>query len=65
MVAHEHMSVTSGSSIPHLIQALASEADRNPIARKLIVVSTFGMGRELLRRLSLERIGWVLSLIHI
>ena len=56
MVAHEHMSVTSGSSIPHLIHALASEADRNPIARKLIVVPTFGMGRELLRRLSLERI---------
>ena len=53
------MSVTSGSSMPHLIHALASEADRNAIARKLIVVPTFGMGRELLRRLSLERMGWV------
>ncbi|GIS81135.1 MAG: hypothetical protein CM1200mP14_27010 [Gammaproteobacteria bacterium] len=45
--------------MPHLIHALASEADRNAIARKLIVVPTFGMGRELLRRLSLERMGWV------
>ena len=45
--------------MPHLIHALASEADRNAIARKLIVVPTFGMGRELLRRLSLERMGCV------
>ena len=53
------MSVTSGSLIPHLVRALASEADRNPIARKLIVVPTFGLGRELLRRLSLEGTGWI------
>ena len=47
------------SAAPHLVEALARVAQRRPVARKLIVSPTFGGGRELLRRLSLDRAGWV------
>ena len=47
------------SAAPHLVEALARVARRRPVARKLIVSPTFGGGRELLRRLSLDSGGWV------
>jgi hypothetical protein len=47
------------SSSPHLVAALASIARRHPVGRKLLVSPTFGGGRELLRRLSLEGLGWI------
>jgi hypothetical protein len=47
------------SSSPHLVDALARIARRHPIGRKLVISQTFGGGRELLRRLSLEGSGWI------
>ena len=49
----------SSPSTPHLVDALARLAQRRPVARKLIISPTFGGGRELLRRLSLEGVGWI------
>ena len=47
------------SSAPHLVDALARIARRHPVGRKLVISQTFGVGRELLRRLSLEGPGWI------
>ncbi len=47
------------SAAPHLVEALSRVAERRPFTRKLIVASTFGGGRELLRRLALEGKGWL------
>lgn len=47
------------SSSPHLVAGLASIARRHPVGRKLLVSPTFGGARELLRRLSLEGLGWI------
>jgi CRISPR/Cas system-associated exonuclease Cas4 (RecB family) len=47
------------SSSPHLVDALARLARRHPVGRKLVISQTFGGGRELLRRLSLEGLGWI------
>lgn len=41
-----------------LLRALAEEADRAPLLRKRLVCPTAGVGRELLRALSLRR-GWI------
>jgi ATP-dependent helicase/nuclease subunit B len=43
----------------HLVASLAREARRHPVGRKVLVTPTMGGGRELLRRLALERGGWV------
>lgn len=46
-------------SSTHLVASLAREAHRHPLGRKILVTPTVGGGRELLRRLALERGGWV------
>ncbi len=47
------------TSATHLVTSLAREARRYPVGRKILVTPTVGGGRELLRRLTLERGGWV------
>ena len=53
------MKLGRASSVPHLVDVLARIARQHPVGRKLVVSPTFGGGRELLRRLSLEGLGWI------
>jgi ATP-dependent helicase/nuclease subunit B len=50
---------TSGVAGPPVLQALARAADEWPVRRKLLVGPRRGVCREVLRRLCLERAGWV------
>ena len=49
----------TATTAPHLVDAIAAVSSRHRFARKLIVAPTFGAGRELVRRLSLQDGGWV------
>ncbi|MDA1102667.1 MAG: PD-(D/E)XK nuclease family protein [Gemmatimonadetes bacterium] len=44
---------------PQLVDSLARVGRKYRVARKLVVAPNFGVGRELLRRLSLEGEGWI------
>jgi ATP-dependent helicase/nuclease subunit B len=46
-------------AVPRLVRSLARVAQKNRVARKLIVAPNIAAGRELLRRLSLEGDGWI------
>lgn len=55
----EAMRMDGSVTGPPVLRALARVADDEPVGRKVIIAPRRGVGRELLRRLSLARGGWV------
>ena len=53
------MTATRPGSASHFVEALATVAKRQRVARKLVVSPNIAAGRELLRRLSLTHGGWI------
>ena len=53
------MTSTQAGAAPRLVESLARVARSHRVARKLVVAPNVAAGRELLRRLSLVRGGWI------